>query len=141
MLDITTVRPLSLEHKYERKRPAGETDLVQVWAFPHATNLDKGDKCRTKQDQWIQASVSSALTNDILNQNTLMGLGDVATWDCDRLEREAAFTDICLPGISMIPQMDHIGQTNNNGQGLLGHTLYNSTLAEDVARNGQTEFW
>lgn len=78
---------------------------------------------RTKQDlcgnlgEYFEASLCSWRAAELFKQNLGLKFGDKTAWNCEQLEQEQVFDDICWPALGMISQMDGIGSANNNEQG------------------------
>ncbi|KAM4055050.1 hypothetical protein HRG_005859 [Hirsutella rhossiliensis] len=91
---------------------------------------------------WYEVSVSSGRARDLFAENVGMAFGDRTSWDCEQLDREGVFEDICRPALGMITQMDEIGLLNDNGLRQKGHRSFHDSLAEAKERcGGESVFW
>ena len=64
---------------------------------------------------WHEVNISSAKVDELLKQNTSLGLGDEAEWSPEMLNELDAANSICLPACEMLKQMDGVGIHNDNG--------------------------
>ncbi|POR39804.1 Uncharacterized protein TPAR_00024 [Tolypocladium paradoxum] len=90
---------------------------------------------------FYEASVSSVRAEELFAENRDMRLGEETTWDCDKLEREGVFEDLCRRAFGMVTQMNHIGLLNDNGLGMKGMDAFNDSLAEAKERGRNDKFW
>lgn len=68
--------------------------------------------------QWFEASVGSTKADELLQENAKMGFGDRSSWTPDQLVQDGVIKAMCEHALRMVTQMDPIGTTNHNGEGL-----------------------
>lgn len=85
--------------------------------------------------------MSSTRAQDVFAGNAGLAFGDRAPWDCEQLEREGVFEDICRPAFGMVGQLDGIGLLNDNGLRQRGRCSFQDPLAEAKERRREMVFW
>lgn len=118
--------------------------------------LDKGERQGTRRQWqtgqarvpyrgtpiiWYEATLSSLKAEEMLAENRDMTVGSRVSWDCDRLEAEGVFEDVCRPGFGIITQMDDIGQLNDNGLRMATLNSRRPTEAADKRRGKDYSYW
>ncbi|KAH8737380.1 hypothetical protein BGZ61DRAFT_14663 [Ilyonectria robusta] len=68
--------------------------------------------------QWFEASIGSTRADELLRENVGLGFGDKTSWTPDQLVKEGLIKALCDPALKMVMQMDQVGRTNCNGEGL-----------------------
>lgn len=68
--------------------------------------------------QWFEASIGSTRVDELLKENVGLEFGDKTSWTPDQLVKEGLIKALCDPALKMVMQMDHVGRTNCNGEGL-----------------------
>ncbi|KAF4951127.1 hypothetical protein FGADI_7742 [Fusarium gaditjirri] len=67
--------------------------------------------------QWFEANISSVRAEEIFQENMGLEFGDKTHWTPEILQRQGVFRAISEPALQMVSQMDHVGDSNSNGQG------------------------
>ncbi|KAH7170814.1 hypothetical protein EDB81DRAFT_876834 [Dactylonectria macrodidyma] len=68
--------------------------------------------------QWFEASIGSTQVDDLLQENARLEFGDITSWTPEQLVKERIIKALCAPAMKMVAQMDQIGGTNRNGEGM-----------------------
>ncbi|CAL3966348.1 unnamed protein product [Diplocarpon coronariae] len=68
-----------------------------------------------KLNDWFQASISCAELDPLLDQNKSLELGDEAGWTLECVAKVNAAKSMYMPAVSMLKEMDAVGQASNNG--------------------------
>lgn len=146
-----TVDSVSIRHvaQYRHKKAGGSMlSLTMIKRLVPAGRQEKRMKWSVTRQHtkgapylFYKASVSSVRAEELFAENRAMKLGEETTWDCDKLEKEGVFEDICRPAFGMVTRMNHIGLLNDNGLGMKGVDAFNDSLAEAKERGGIVSFW
>ncbi|KAK1764637.1 hypothetical protein QBC33DRAFT_457042 [Phialemonium atrogriseum] len=67
-------------------------------------------------DRWYEASVTSAVAEDMLCQNESLCFAARADWDFESLKDAGALNAILKPALRMLQEMDSVGAGNDNRQ-------------------------
>lgn len=96
---------------------------------------------RADPQSWYEAHISSLEMERVLGENGSVPLGSRSTWSADDLESHGLFFSLYEPAAKMIPDLDRIGQYNDNKQSEAKLHFVDSVV-EDHKRNGPREvFW
>ncbi|VZH86916.1 unnamed protein product [Fusarium fujikuroi] len=91
--------------------------------------------------QWFEASISSVRAEEIFQENMGLEFGDKTHWTPDILHQQGVFRAISEPALQMVRKMDHVGDSNSNGQGpRTGQQSY-SAAQDSMHRQKGTYFW
>ncbi|KAG4294246.1 hypothetical protein FPRO06_00831 [Fusarium proliferatum] len=91
--------------------------------------------------QWFEASISSVRAEEIFQENMGLEFGDKTHWTPDILHQQGVFRAISEPALQMVRKMDHVGDSNSNGQGpRTGQQSY-SAAQYSMHRQKGTYFW
>ncbi|KAF5698306.1 hypothetical protein FGLOB1_12163 [Fusarium globosum] len=91
--------------------------------------------------QWFEASISSVRAEEIFQENMGLEFGGKTHWTPDILHQQGVFRAISEPALQMVRKMDHVGDSNSNGQGpRTGQQSY-SAAQDSMHRQKGTYFW
>lgn len=119
---------------HKRLVPGEKQEKRMKWQL--GQSLYEGRPCL-----WYEASVSSGRAQQLFAENVDLEFGDRTCWDCEQLDREGVFEDICRPALGMITRMDAIGLLNDNGLRQKGQASFKDSLVEAKERRGDVVFW
>ena len=88
--------------------------------------------------EWFEAYITSSVAEHAFKSNLGLKLGEKAAWTTDELEEANVFEVMCRLGLSLIPKMDGIGSTNDNGHSASMATGQGSGAPD---RESGTGFW
>jgi hypothetical protein len=77
-----------------------------------ATSCMSERPCYEKLYTWYEATISSALVQEVLEANTQLELGEEADWGLSGVKGAEA---MYLPALEMLKVMDGVGSYNHNG--------------------------
>ena len=115
-LDITEV----LENDVQGCKSSPDMNGRNGW-FMQMAQLYKGaNRGRLERlgfpDRWYEASVTSAVAEDMLCQNESLCFAARADWDFESLKDAGALNAILKPALRMLQEMDSVGAGNDNRQ-------------------------
>ncbi|KAF5552731.1 hypothetical protein FPHYL_8879 [Fusarium phyllophilum] len=91
--------------------------------------------------QWFETSISSVRAEEIFQENIGLEFGDKTHWTPEILHHQGVFRAISEPALQMVRKMDHVGDSNSNGQGPRSDQQSYSAAQDSKARQKGTYFW
>ncbi|KAG9507578.1 hypothetical protein J7337_001131 [Fusarium musae] len=91
--------------------------------------------------QWFETSISSVQAEEIFQENIGLEFGDKTHWTPEILHRQGVFRAISEPALQMVRKMDHVGDSNSNGQGPRSDQQSYSAAQDSKARQKGKYFW
>ncbi|KAF5617440.1 hypothetical protein F52700_12635 [Fusarium sp. NRRL 52700] len=91
--------------------------------------------------QWFETSISSVRAEEIFQENTGLEFGDKTHWTPEVLHQQGVFRAISEPALQMVTKMDHVGDSNSNGQGPRTHQQSYSAAQDSKDRQKGKYFW
>ncbi|KAF4419506.1 hypothetical protein FACUT_11412 [Fusarium acutatum] len=94
-----------------------------------------------RPSQWFETSISSIRAEDIFQENIDLEFGDKTHWTPEILHHQGVFKAISEPALQMVRKMDHVGDSNLNGQGPRSDQQSYSAAQDSKARQKGKYFW
>ncbi|RBR12180.1 hypothetical protein FVER53590_00860 [Fusarium verticillioides] len=91
--------------------------------------------------QWFETSISSVRAEEIFQENIGLEFGDKTHWTPEILHHQGVFRAISEPALQMVRKMDHVGDSNSNGQGPRSDQQSYSAAQDSKARQKGKYFW
>ncbi|KAL5616582.1 hypothetical protein FOBRF1_005330 [Fusarium oxysporum] len=91
--------------------------------------------------QWFETSISSTRAEEIFQENMGLEFGDKTHWTPETLQHQGVFRAISEPALQMVSQMDHVGDSNSNGQGPRTDRQSYSAAQDSKDRQKGKYFW
>ncbi|KAF4502187.1 hypothetical protein FAGAP_1607 [Fusarium agapanthi] len=91
--------------------------------------------------QWFETSISSVRAEEIFQENMGLEFGDKTHWTPEILHHQGVFRAISEPALQMVRKMDHVGDSNSNGQGPRSDQQSYSAAQDSKARQKGKYFW
>ncbi|EWY93507.1 hypothetical protein FOYG_06681 [Fusarium oxysporum NRRL 32931] len=91
--------------------------------------------------QWFETSISSTRAEEIFQENMGLEFGDKTHWTPETLQHQGVFRAIAEPALQMVSQMDHVGDSNSNGQGPRTDRQLYSAAQDSKDRQKGKYFW
>ncbi|PNP77449.1 hypothetical protein FNYG_09325 [Fusarium nygamai] len=91
--------------------------------------------------QWFETSISSVRAEEIFQENMGLEFGDKTHWTPEILHHQGVFRAISEPALQMVRKMDHVGDSNSNGQGPRSDQQSYSAAQDSKAREKGKYFW
>ncbi|KAF5600114.1 hypothetical protein FPANT_2691 [Fusarium pseudoanthophilum] len=91
--------------------------------------------------QWFETSISSVRAEEIFQENIGLEFGNKTHWTPEILHHQGVFRAISEPALQMVRKMDHVGDSNSNGQGPRSDQQSYSAAQDSKARQKGKYFW
>ncbi|KAF5713478.1 hypothetical protein FMUND_7942 [Fusarium mundagurra] len=91
--------------------------------------------------QWFETSISSVRAEEIFQENMGLEFGDKTHWTPEILHHQGVFRAISEPALRMVREMDHVGDSNSNGQGPRSDQQSYTAAQDSKARQKGKYFW
>ncbi|KAJ9428652.1 hypothetical protein FOXG_00650 [Fusarium oxysporum f. sp. lycopersici 4287] len=91
--------------------------------------------------QWFETSISSTRAEEIFQENMGLEFGDKTHWTPETLQHQGVFRAIAEPALQMVSPMDHVGDSNSNGQGPRTDRQSYSAAQDSKDRQKGKYFW